>query len=200
MLGARWFSITLRFAIVLAMLAPAIARAAPTSLEPQPRKLRAFVGLGYVGSPGGDGGAVLGGLRLSMGKHLALSFDAGYSALSSKQDRWWLMPSIALVVPAGPVRFDAGAGLVLGTSSAFSTWSDFAADRTLWASQGVPAVRGHAIAAVTLTPRFELFARVDVSSQLLEGNTLGWRTGDGPTRNADTMWINLWLGGQFSIL
>jgi hypothetical protein len=187
-------------AVLIALLIPGLAAASPSLLDHSPNPLHAFVGLGYQGSPGGDGGAVIGGLRYGLGQHFALSFDAGYGALNSKQDRWWLMPAVAFVLPTERVRFDFGAGLGLGTSSGFSTWSDFAADRTLWASQGVPTLRGHAIAAFTLTPRFELFARVDVSSQLLEGNTLGWRTGDGPARNAETMWINLSLGGQFRLL
>ncbi len=187
-------------AAFLTLVTPTLGAAAPVLLEHEQRPLHAFVGLGYQGSPGGDGANVIGGLRYGMGKHLALSFDAGYGVLSSKQDRWWLMPAVAVVVPTQVVRLDLGVGLGLGTSSGFSTWDDMAADRTLWASQGVPTVRGHAVAAFTLTPRFELFARVDVSSQLLEGNALGWRTGDGPLRNPDTMWINLSLGGQFRLL
>ena len=186
-------------AVVLVLLTPAFAAAAPGLLDHGPNPLHAFVGLGYQGSPGGDGANLIGGLRYGMGHHFALSFDAGYGVLSSKQDRWWLMPAVALVIPMRAVRVDLGIGLGLGTSSCFSTWNDMAADQTLWASQGVPTVRAHAVAAFTITEKFELFARADVSSQLLEGNTLGWRTGDGPSRNADTMWINLSLGAQFRL-
>ncbi len=180
------------FVLVLALLIPTAA--------PAPLPLHAFVGAGYQASPGGAGASAIGGLRLEVARHVALSFDAGYGFLSSKQDRWWLMPSVALVLPTSHARFDIGAGLGLGTSSAFATWDDYAHDRTAWATEAVPAVRGHIVAAFPITPRFELFARLDVASQLLEGNTLGWRHGDAPTRNTETMWLNFSLGGQFRLL
>ena len=190
----------LSISVLVALLLPTVAAAEPGLVDESLNTLRAFVGLGYQGTPGGNGGVVTGGLRYGLGRHLALSLDASYGMVSSKQDRWSVMPSIALVIPTDRLRFDLGAGIGPGTSSGFATWDDFAHDRTAWANEAVPTVRSHAIAAFTLTPRFELFARVDVSGQLLEGNTLGWRHGDGPAHNADVMWINLSLGGQFRLL
>jgi hypothetical protein len=189
-----------RFALLLTLLVSPLATAAPRLFDHEPDTLHAFVGGGYLGSPGGSGASVLGGLRLGLGRHLALSFDLGYGSLSSIQDRWWLMPAIAFVVPTSRVRFDFGAGFGVGTATYFGTWANYAKDKPIGSAELVPTVRGHAVAAIKLTPGFELFGRIDVASQLLEGNAIGIRRGDGPTRNAETSWIALSVGGQFRLL
>src|SRR5450755_1705652 len=91
---------------------PPLSPLSPLSPRP-PDTLSLFAAAGYLGSPGASGGAFSSGLRLRLGAHMAGSFDVGYGILDTfagTQDRWWAMPAIAFVVPAGPVRFDLGVG------------------------------------------------------------------------------------------
>ena len=71
---------------------------------------------------------------------------------------------------------------------------------TDWAFQLAPAVRGHGIATIQLNSHFDAFARLDVGSLLLEGNTIGIRDGNPRPGIMDTLWINLSLGLSFRLL
>src|SRR5688572_16336754 len=77
------------------------------------RTVGLFAGVGYLGSRDAHGAAFSTGLRYSPCRALALSLDVGYGSLVASdgvQDRWWVIPSLALVLPAGRVRVDVGAG------------------------------------------------------------------------------------------
>jgi hypothetical protein len=187
------------------LIATAAARSARAADRPpdvdapapptRPWNLGLFTGLGYLGSPGADGGAFLGGLRLGLGRHFAASFDVGYgleSAPSTMQDRWWAIPAAALVIPVGAVRVDLGAGAGVGTSSGYVSWSDYAARpfTPIW-HYTVPAVRAHVGAAMTLTPGLDVFARADLATLLSVGS---------PAGTMDTTWFALWVGVQPRLL
>jgi hypothetical protein len=178
----------------------------PSLEEPGPQKLGVFAGIGYLSAPGGaHGSAFNAGIRLGMGRHAALGFDLGWGLVTASpivHDRWWLMPTVAFVIPAGRVRFDLGAGLGLATSSGYDNMDDFAAApfMPVWAFQLVPAARAHAIATMQLNSRLDGFARLDVGSLLLDGNTVGFRDGNPRPGIMDTMWINLSLGVSFRLL
>jgi hypothetical protein len=167
----------------------------PAPPRPDDPKLALFAGAGYLGSPGADGGALLAGLRLGVGRHFAASFDVGYGLLAApgvEEDRWWVMPAAAWVIPAGPVRFDLGAGGGVGTSSGYVTWSDYVARpfTPAWHFT-VPAVRAHATAAVEIARGLDVFARVDVASLLFVGSQSG---------ATDTTWVALWVGVEPRLL
>ena len=150
--------------------------------------LRAFVGADYLAASGANGAALSAGLRAGVSKYFAASLDLGYGLLGASpgiEDRWWLIPSVALVVPAGRVSFDFGAGVGVGTVSGYSSWSDYVA-RPFgpdWHFT-VPAVRVHAIVALPLSPELALFARVEGASLL----------GVSEYYNADAFWFGLSLG------
>ena len=195
-----------RVATLIILLSSALASAeasAPLAASGPPR-LGAFITGGYLTSPGTQGGAVSTGLRLGLGEHFAASFDVGYGWLAAGvgvQDRWWVMPAVAWVIPAGAARIDLGAGVGAGTSSAFGSWSDYRSDRTLWAFQLAPAARAHVLASVPLTQAFDVFARVDVAGLLLEGNSLGIREGENAHPGLrDTLWVHLSIGVVFRLL
>ena len=186
------------FAVVLAANAETTARA-DESVEPRatpaPHSAALFAGLGALGSPGTVGAAFLTGLRLGVGEHFAASLDLGYGLLTAPptvQDRWWLIPSAALVLPAGSLRFDLGAGAGVGTSSGYVSWSDYDARpfTPVW-HYTVPAVRAHATMATQVARDLEVFARVDVASLVSVGS---------PTGAMDTTWVALWLGVEPSLL
>jgi hypothetical protein len=168
------------------------------TLDPQPAKLGVFEGVGYLGSPGAHGATFAAGLRLGLATHFAASVDLGYGLLSTfagMQDRWWVMPSLAFVTMASPVRFDVGVGAGVGTSSGYASWSDYAGApfAPTWHFT-VPAVRAHGIAAIRLTRDVDVFVRADVASLLLTGPA-------GPyTGVMDTTWVALWLGFQHRLL
>lgn len=192
----------LRLAVLSLVLTAAAAHAEP---EQTPQKLSVFVGAGSVGSPDSYGGSLNTGIRLGLSNHFAASFDLGYGLIATPhdfQDRWWLIPSVAFVIPAGRVRFDLGAGVGLATSSGYSDAAEFfeAPFNPRWALQLVPAARGHVMASAQLTKKVDVFARLDVGSLLLDGNTIGFRDNKPRTSLTDTMWINLWLGVNFGVL
>jgi hypothetical protein len=119
----------------------------------------------------------------------------GYGLLTAPptvQDRWWVMPAVAWVIPAGPVRLDLGAGAGVGTSSGYVSWSDYAARpfTPVWHFT-VPAARAHLTAAVAVTPHLDLFARADVASLVFVGS---------PSGAMDTTWFALWIGVQPRLL
>jgi hypothetical protein len=177
---------------------PAAPAAIVVAAEPRAEKLALFEGVGYLGSPGAHGATFDAGLRLGLGTHLAASLDLGYGLLNASpgmQDRWWVIPSLAFVTTARPVRFDVGVGAGVGTSSGYASWSDYAAApfTPIW-HYTVPAVRAHGIAAMQLARDLDVFARADVASLLFTG------PGGPDTGVTDTIWVALWLGFQHRLL
>jgi hypothetical protein len=166
----------------------------PRALPP-PHDLGLFAGLGALGSPGATGGAFLAGLRLGVGTHFAVSADLGYGLLTAPptiQDRWWVIPSAALVVPAGPVRLDLGAGAGMGTSSGYLSWSAYDARpfTPIWHAT-VPAVRAHVAGTFPLARHLDVFVRVDAATLLSAGSRGG---------AMDTTWFALWVGVEPRLL
>jgi hypothetical protein len=150
-----------------------------------------FAGAGVLGSPGATGGAFLTGLRLALGRHFAASVDLGYGLITAPptiQDRWWVIPSAALVVPVGPVRLDVGAGVGVGTSSGYLSWAGYDARpfTPVWHAT-VPAVRAHVTTAIAASRGLDLFARADVASLVSAGS---------PAGATDATWFALWIGVQ----
>jgi hypothetical protein len=184
--------------VVLTTLAPrAHAEEQPLSSASSasaahPERLSLFAAAGYLGSPGASGGAFSSGLRLRLGAHFAGSFDVGYGILDTfagTQDRWWAMPAIAFVVPAGPVRLDLGLGGGVGTSSGYASWSAYtAAPFTPTWHATVPAARAHAIASIPITRDTDAFLRADVATLVLAGS------GSSHTGAEDSLWVALWVG------
>lgn len=191
--------LTARLAVFLAVLSPLVAAAD----EPTGEKLGLFVSTGFLSSPAGQGAAVSGGVRLGLGKHFAAGFDVGYGVMSttpSLQDRWWLMPSVALVIPAGRLRLDLGLGAGFAESSGFDSVARLTADKPTWSYQLIPTVRAHALVATQLTQRLDLFARIDAAALLFEGNTIGLREGEPRKGLTDSTWLNLSIGINFRLL
>jgi hypothetical protein len=197
-------------AVLIVLLGPALAAAegvqTVTQPDPNARTLGVFASVGYLGSPGASGAAVNLGVRWRLNRNLALSADYGYGMIGASgavqdpshevEDRWWIMPAVAWVIPTTRVQLDLGAGVGLATASGYPSWSFFGAAPfgPVWAFQLVPAVRVHALAAMRLTGRFEIFARVDAGSLLLGGNSIGIRSADQSPGLMDTTWLNLSLG------
>lgn len=183
------------------------ARAAPAELPDSttPQRVGLFAAAGYLGSPGASGAELSSGLRFGFARHLAVSLDLGYGLLKTSpgiQDRWWVIPAVALVIPAGRLQFDLGLGLGVGASSGYTSWSAYAAApfTPIWAYQLIPTLRVHAVASMELTHRVDVFARVDVASLLLGGNSLGSRVGTPNPGVQDTTWGTLSIGVQFRLL
>jgi hypothetical protein len=191
---------------VAAAAEPQVSAPVDSSTEEKgPQKLGVFAGIGYLGSPGAHGSALTAGVRYAMGRHAALSFDLGYGVITASpivHDRWWLMPAVAFVIPAGRAKFDLGVGAGFATSSGYDNMDQFLAEpfMPVWAFQLVPAVRGHAIASMQLNDTFDAFARLDVGTLLLDGNTIGLRDGNPRPGIMDTMWLNLAVGVSFRAL
>jgi len=172
---------------------------------PRPQRLGLSVGLGYLGSAGMNGGALSLGLRYAPIRLVALSFDLGYGVLAAPpgvQDRWWLMPAVALVLPLGPVRLDVGAGLGLGASSGYRSWAAYVAGPfdPVWAFQLVPAARGHVSAALPLSRCCDGFARAELGGLILSGSSIGSRVGGDGRTLGDRLWFQLALGVHFRLL
>jgi hypothetical protein len=162
-------------------------------------RLAAFVSAGYLGSASTYGAAIDTGLRLELGTHLAASLDFGYglvgASVPTMQDRWWLIPSLAVVVPVGGLRIDLGAGLGVGTSSGYAHASDYfdAPFVPRW-HYTVPAVRAHAIAAHAVSRKVDVFLRADFASLVATGPLSGHAS------FGDTTWFGLYLGLQHGVL
>jgi hypothetical protein len=188
--GACWSSAALAEESAIGGSTAQLATAADA-----PKRLSFLIGAGSLDSPGAAGGALWTGLRLALGRHLAVSTDLGYGlvgAAPSAQDRWWLIPALAAVIPLGPVRVDIGAGAGVGTSSGYPTWSKYldAPFAPIW-HDTVPIVRAHASAALPLEPNLDVFARAEVASLLNAGPHDG---------TVDTLWVALWVGVQVGVL
>lgn len=199
--------------LALACSTAAWAADAPTSVSAvdpgltstRRETLEAFVGVGYLGSPGANGSALSGGLRLRVARHLSLGLDLGYGVVQARvvtQDRWWMVPTAALVIPAGPVRIDLGIGVGLGASSGYTSWSAYVAApfTPVWAFQLVPVARAHVAASMHLSQNVDLFARAELAGLLLDGTQIGFRDGNAGAGIRDTTWLNLSVGFQFGLL
>ncbi len=165
------------------------------SLDP---RLGLQAGLVGVASPGAYGAALGAGLRLRVCSYFAASVDLGYGlagATPGMQDRWWLVPAVAAIIPAGRLRLDLGAGLGVATSSEYLSWSAYAAApfTPVWHFT-VPAVRVHLAAAYPVSQGLDLYARLEVVSLLL----LGTPNADAELMN--TLWVGLWIGIQYRLL
>ncbi len=178
---------------------PEAPKNAPT--DERPAKLTLFTSTGYLGTSGGNGAAVATGIRYAIGDHFALGFDLGYGLMAMQtgmQDRWWFVPSMAVVLPmrVGGTRatFDIGAGRGRGTSSGYGSWSEYAAHpfTATWEFQLEPAVRAHAIAALPVSRNVEVFLRTDAAALVLPH-------GSAPS-DADGMWLMASVGARFRLL
>jgi hypothetical protein len=157
----------------------------------------------YLTDTTNHGVALDAGLRLGLGRYFAVALEVGYGMMGAAhvQDRWWVMPSIALVLPVAPLRIDLGAGLGLGTASGYADLDVFerAPFEPGWAFQLAPAIAGHATVAVPLSPTTSAFARLDVGALLVDGNAFGYRQRTQHLGSADTLWIALALGFAFDL-
>jgi hypothetical protein len=206
----RWLVLRWGMALVLLLASTRRAGADDRSAAPSDAaraRLQALFATGYLGGPGPGGAAFAMGLRSRPATHLALAFDLGYSALAAQrgvQDRWWLLPSAALVVPVGAddTQLEAGVGLGLGASSGYTSGAAYVAApfSPAWAFQLVPAARLHVGLSTRLSRGLELFARADVAALLLEDNSLGSRVGSPKPSLADTTWLDVLAGVRFGLL
>jgi hypothetical protein len=109
-------------------------------------------------------------VRLGLSSYLAASLELGYGLLSTRvdaQDRWWAIPSLAVIIPVGRAMFDLGAGAGLGTSSGYDSWSSYVAHPfgPAW-HYTVPAAQAHVLGALSLTPQVGVFARLEAGTLL----------------------------------
>ncbi len=139
-----------------------------TLTAPRGPSLDLLAAPGYLGSPTGCGGDVTLALRAGLFSHLAASLDLGYGLLGTRteaQDRWWAIPSIAVVIPVGRATFDLGAGAGLGTASGYDSWSAYAAlpFGPSWHVTTL-AAQAHVLGSIPLTRQAGVFARLDAGS------------------------------------
>ncbi len=165
--------------------------------------LGVYSGLGYLGIRDVNGGAFLVGSRLAVGRHAAFSFDFGWGALKltdspAVQDRWWLMPSAAFVIPVGPARIDLGVGLGVATTSGYDSSSTFLAAPfdPKWAFQLVPAGRLQAVVMVPVTEHVDIFARPE-TGMLFGAGTAGLHKGNEDPPLRDVSWAALFIGAHY---
>jgi hypothetical protein len=125
---------------------------------------------------------------------------------TATQDRWWILPAVAWVLPAevagAHVRWDIGAGLGLGASSGYASFGDYTRGpfSPAWAYQLVPAARAHVMAAMPIGRDVDAFVRVEAAALLVSGTRLGFRDGNPDPDPADTTWFDLGAGVQFRLL
>lgn len=179
-------------------------RASSDAKLEEPARLSLFTSAGWLTTSGGNGGALATGVRYAIGRHFALGFNLGYGIMATDsptakmEDRWWFIPSMAVVLPARvgkyPLAFDIGAGLGLGTSSGYTTASDYTAHPLSadWEFQLEPAVRAHAIAAIRVSRTLEIFTRFEAAALVLPH-------GSSPTAT-DSTWMMLSVGTRFGLL
>lgn len=182
--------------ILLHTASPAVET---VSDAPAPSRVELYGGGGYLASLGGSGAAANVGVRVKLAKHLAGTFDFGWGLLHDgkvAEDRWWLMPSLELTAPLGPIRADLGAGFGLATSSGYPDVATFG-QRPFgpdWAFQLAPAARGYVRASWD-----RWFVRADVGTLLLDGNQVGLRSGNPSPTAEQTHWALLWLGAAIDL-
>ncbi len=198
-------SITLLLAFAMTTAIPSLASAddavTTKTASNEPPKLTLFTSAGYLGAGSGSGAALATGIRYAIGSHFAVGLDLGYGVIAqatTMEDRWWLIPSMAAVIPAriGGIRatFDIGAGLGLGTASGYGSWSEYASHpfTATWEFQLVPAVRAHAIASFAASRSVDIFVRADAAALVLPHGV-----GAGVS---DSTWMMFALGTRFRLL
>jgi hypothetical protein len=172
--------------------------------EPEHSRVGLQAAAGSIAAAAGVGPALETGVRIRLAEHLAGTFDVGYGVLASgatAQDRWWLMPSLAVTFPVGRLRLDLGLGAGLGAASGYASVPAFvkAPFDPDWAFQLVPAVRLHAALSVPVSRRFTMFARVEAGDLFLKVVRLGIRTGENNDTFANDTWLHVALGGEFGL-
>jgi hypothetical protein len=171
------------------------AESAPTSRDaPHSTALSVFAATDYLASPGAHGGAFSFGARLGVGDHFAGGLDLGYGLLDANdgaQDRWWVLPTIALVLPTGPATIDLGAGLGVGTASGYASWSGYlAAPFTPAWHYTVPAARLHLDVAFPCSRGLDVFLRAEAATLLgVQGASA-----------EDSVWTGLSIGVRARVL
>jgi hypothetical protein len=183
---------------VFARPTPALAdggqpSARPTTLanptKPAPKRHLAWtLGAAEIGSAGENGAAFTVGILFRPIRFLQTSVEFGYGLLDGArgpEDRWWVMPTLALVIPAGRMSFDLGGGVGSGTVSGYQTWPSYFAHPfdPCWHITE-PAVRGHLGFSVPLTGSIDLWGRADVGTIVA------------PAPASDTQWHGLTIGVQ----
>jgi hypothetical protein len=176
---------------------------APARAE-APQKLGVLVAASYLGNGVAGGVALSSGVRFAMGEHVALSAQLGYGVLSgpaTTQDRWWMLPTIAWVLPADPVRVDVGVGLGLGASSGYDSFAGYlrAPFSPTWSFQLVPAALAHIMTMTSLGRRVDVFIRVEAVTLLLLDSNIGFRTLRGPVGPADAVCFDTGAGLQLRL-
>jgi hypothetical protein len=164
--------------------------------------LGVYSGLGYLGVHDVNGAAFLVGSRLAVSRHVAFAFDFGWGAQkvvdsAAVQDRWWLMPSAAFVIPVGVARIDLGVGLGVATTSGYDSSSTFFAApfAPKWAFQLNPAGRLQAAVMVPVTDRVDLYARTETGT-LFGNGTVGIHEGNEDPPLRDVSWAALFIGAH----
>jgi len=156
--------------------------------------LAVYVGAGALGSPGTFGSDVALGLRLRAAPHVALELDTAYGLVGSSgvaQDRWWAIPGVAAVLPLGNATLDLGAGMGVGTTSGYESWTAYeAAPFEPTSHHTVVAGQLHAALTLPISHQFDALMRVQ-AGRLLDGLSLS---------AADGTWLGLTLGVQARIL
>jgi hypothetical protein len=162
-----------------------------------------------MGSPGEIGLAFALGTRLALGRYSALRFDVGYGVMGgsrSLEDRWWLVPSFAAVIPVERLRIEVGAGLGFATSSGYTDFDAFVREPfdDDWAYQLVPAVRGHLALWIDLEESVAAYVQIDAGGLLTAGNDIGLRVGPnggaGIPSDAQLVWATLTVGTSHDLL
>jgi hypothetical protein len=192
-------------AAITLVVQPAYGDSATSLPNREPQKLGVFADTSYLASAAGNGVAVSSGLRLALGAHAALGADLGYGVLaapSAAQDRWWILPTLAWVIPTGPWRLDLGAGLGVGASSGYASLGAYTAGpfSPTWAFQLVPAARAHVMGATSVSRDIDLFVRLEAATLVLSGTPLGFRHGNTSPGSSDTTWFDVGAGLQFRVL
>lgn len=192
--------------VVLGTLAvlggPALAHAQRAE-PPAVAQLDLIGGVSLLGAPGELGLAFVLGTRLSLGRYTALRFDIGYGVMGgsrSLEDRWWLIPSFAAVVPFDQVRVEMGVGVGFATTSGYTSFEAFVREPfdDDWAYQLIPAVRGHAALWLELGHDADFYVQIDAGVLVTEGNDIGLRVGD--PNMAQRVWTTLTVGSSVWLL
>jgi hypothetical protein len=188
---------------------PGLARADETRPAPPHLELALVGGVAAMGSPGEIGLAFALGTRLALGRYSALRFDVGYGVMGgsrSLEDRWWLVPSFAAVIPVERLRVEVGAGLGFATSSGYTDFDAFVREPfdDDWAYQLVPAVRGHLALWLDLEESIAAYVQIDAGGLLTAGNDIGLRVGPnggaGIPSDAQLVWATLTVGTSHDLL
>ena len=165
--------------------------------------LGVYSGLGYLGVNDVNGAAFLVGSRLAVSRHFAFSFDFGWGAQkvvdsAAVQDRWWLMPSAAFVIPVGAARIDLGVGLGVATTSGYDSSSTFFAAPfdPKWAFQLNPAGRLQAAVMLPVSEHVDLYVRPE-TGMLFGNGAVGLHKGNEDPPLRDVSWAALFIGAHY---